>query len=103
MKKISIIASVLAAVVFLAGCKKDDNYPGHVLSSYIGIMDIRDLYKGKDITLTRENMFGGKKIAGLVVSDHSGHNLPEGLLIVQDRYRLGFIRGISIALDAAAT
>jgi len=101
MKKISIIASLIAAIAFLSGCKKS-NYPGHVLSTYIGIIDVRDIYKGNDVTLTPENMYGGSKIAGLVVSDHSSHNLPEGLLIVQDRYRLGFVRGISFNIGAAA-
>jgi hypothetical protein len=101
MKKISLIASLIAAIAFFNGCKKD-NYPGHVLTTYIGIIDVRDIYKGNDVTLTTENMFGGSKISGVVVSDHSGHNLPDGLLIVQDRYRLGFIRGIAINLGTAA-
>ena len=42
------------------------------------------------------------KITGVVVSDHSGGNLPAGLLIVQDKRRLGQLRGISIPIGDAA-
>lgn len=101
MKKISLIASLIAVIAFVSGCKKD-NYPGHVLSTHIGIIDLRDIYKGKDVTLTKENMYGATKLSALVVSDHSGHNLPEGLLVVQDSYRLGFIRGIAINIGNPA-
>ena len=102
MKKISIILSLLAPVIFLAGCKKPDNYPGGVVSPYIAIFDVKDLYKGNDLTLSKDNMFGSNRITGVVVSDHSGHNLPEGLLVIQDSRRLNQLRGISISLGAAA-
>src|SRR5690606_36726636 len=64
--------------------------------------DIRNLYKGKDITLTVDSMFGSGKIAAMVVSEHSGGNLPAGLLVVQDARRLSQLRGISISLGAEA-
>jgi hypothetical protein len=83
------------------GCEKD-NYPGGVISPYIAIFDIRDLYKGSDVTLTVDNMLGSSKIAAMVVSDHSGGNLPEGLLFVQDARRLSQMRGIAIPIGAAA-
>src|SRR5690606_2139989 len=54
------------------------------------------------ITLTRENMEGSGKLAAMVVSDHSGGNLPEGMLVVQDNRRLNLLRGISIPLGSAA-
>ncbi|HEU4554990.1 MAG TPA: DUF5689 domain-containing protein [Chitinophaga sp.] len=98
-----IIASVfLPLLVMFGGCKKD-NYPGGVISPYISIFDIRGLYRGQDLTLTTENMYGSGKISAVVVSDHSGGNLPAGLLVVQDARRLGQLRGISIPLgDEAA-
>lgn len=101
MKKISSVI-IFLAIIAHTGCTKKDNYPGGMISPYIAIYDVKNLYRGQDVTLTRENMFGSTMITGLVVSDHSGNNLPEGLLVVQDYRRLGQLRGISIALGTAA-
>lgn len=98
MKRI-FIYSFIALLCW--GCKKD-NYPGARISPYIAIFDIRDLYRGNDVTLTTDNMLGSDKIAAMVVSDHSGGNLPAGLLVVQDSRRLSQLRGISIPLGAEA-
>lgn len=100
MKK--FISSIfLLSLVFLCGCKKD-NYPGGTISPYIAIFDLRSLDKGNEVSLTTDNMFGSHKITGLVVSDHSGGNMPPGLLVVQDRRRLGQLRGISISIGESA-
>jgi len=85
------------------GCKRD-NYPGSTISPYIAIYDLRNLYHGSDVKLTRDRMYGSTKITAMVISDHSGGNLPAGLLIVQDMRRLSQLRGISIDLgDDAKT
>jgi hypothetical protein len=102
MKKILVYSFYLSSLVFLCACKKD-NYPGDVISDYIGIFDIRNMYKGEDVVLTKDNMFGSTNITGVVVSDHSGNNLPKGLLILQDARRLSKIRGISVAIGDAAS
>jgi len=101
MKKIIFYSVFLLSLAFLQGCKKG-NYPGGVVSPYISIFDIKDLYKGEDVTLTTSNMYGSNKITAMVVSDHSGGNLPAGLLVVQESRRLSQLRGISIALGAEA-
>ncbi|WP_315821193.1 DUF5689 domain-containing protein [Paraflavitalea speifideaquila] len=64
--------------------------------------DLRNIFKGQDVTLTRENMLGSTTITGTVVSDHSGGNLPAGLLVIQDNRRLSLLRGISIPIGAEA-
>lgn len=92
----------LFALALLWSCKKDGNYPGGTVSPYIALFDIRNIHKGEDVTLTKENMFGADKIAVTVVSDHSGGNMPAGLLVVQDARRLGRLRGISIPLGSDA-
>jgi len=102
MKKIAQYLSCFFVMAALWSCKKDGNYPGGVVSSYISIFDVRDVYKGNDVTLTKDNMFGADKLTGVVVSDHSGKNLPEGLLIIQDARRLGLLRGLAIPLGADA-
>ncbi|MDF3076581.1 MAG: hypothetical protein K0S09_470 [Sphingobacteriaceae bacterium] len=91
-----------AATTMLAGCKKDGNYPGGTVSPYIPLYDLRNLYKGTDLTLSADNMFGSTKISGVVVSDFSGKNMPEGLLVLQDKKRLQQLRGISIPIGADA-
>ncbi|MBE7169155.1 MAG: hypothetical protein INR73_01100 [Williamsia sp.] len=92
-------------LLLLLGCKKNEypgNYPGARISPYIAIYDVRDLYRGNDVTLSKENMAGSDKITGVVVSDHSGNNLPAGLLVVQDKRRLAELRGISVNIGADA-
>lgn len=101
-KKIENLIRMLVVAVLLAACAKT-NYPGGDVSPYIGIYDVRTLYKDRPITLTMEALGGSGQITGWVISDHRESNLPSGLLIVQDRRRLDFQRGIAISLgDAAA-
>lgn len=106
MKNRIIFSFFFLTIAFLYGCKKDiypGEYPGGKVSPYISIFDIRQLYKGSDVTLTTDNMFGSDKITGVVVSNHAGGNLPTGLLILQDKRRLEQLRGISIPLGTDAT
>jgi hypothetical protein len=101
MQKITVSFVFICSLLILWGCKKD-NYPGGAISPYISIFDIRNIYKGEDVKLSRSNMFGSTTISGVVVSDHSGNNLPAGLLVIQDARRNG-LRGISIPIgDQAA-
>jgi len=102
MKKKIFYPLFFFSLLFIVSCNKDGNYPGGTISPYISIYDVRDLYKGDDVTLTKENMFGSAKITGVVVSDHSGKNLPAGLLVLQDRRRLSELRGISVNIGADA-
>ena len=102
MKKLTLYFAGLLALAFVGGCKKEGAYPGGTVSPYIAMYDLREIYRGEDITLTKENMFGSDKITGVVVSDHSGGNMPAGLLVLQDRRRLSRLRGISIPLGAEA-
>ena len=101
MKKILAYSFLFISIGMIWGCKKG-NYPGARISPYMSIFDIRGIYKGKEVTLTTDNMLGSDKIAAVVVSDHSGGNAPAGLLVVQDSRRLSQLRGISIPIGQAA-
>jgi hypothetical protein len=102
MKKIIFNSLLLISIAFAwSGCEKQ-NYQGGDISPYIPLFDLRNLYKGSDITLSKDNMFGSESITGVVISDHSGKNLPEGLLILQEKRRLGLLRGIAVNIGAAA-
>ncbi len=101
MKKIApLLFCFLAALIFL-GCKKD-GYPGGVPYNFISMLDLRGVYNGADLVLTKADLFGGEKIAGVVVSDHRSGNTPAGLLMLQDSRRLNLTRGIAVDLGANA-
>jgi len=85
----------------LGSCTKT-NYPGGEISPYIAIYDVRTLYKGSPVELTVDALDGSSKLTGIVISDHSANNLPEGLLIIQDRSRLKLLRGLAINLGEQA-
>lgn len=102
MKKTIKKLIVLAVAVLLTACAKT-NYPGGEVSPYVGIYDVRALYKNSPTMLTMESLGGSSQITGWVISDHREGNLPDGLLIVQDRRRLDFQRGIAIPIGSAAT
>ena len=101
MKNLKIFTLFLVALAFVGGCKKD-HYPGGRVSPYISAYDVRDIFRGNDVTLTVDNMFGADKISTIVVSDHSGNNLPAGLLVVQDSRRLSQTRGLAIPIGGDA-
>ena len=102
MKK-NIINSfiVLLLAIVALGCK-EQNYPGGEVNKYLPIFDLRAIYKGSDISLNADVMYGSTSISGVVISNHSGKNLPAGLLIVQDKKRLNQLRGIAVAIGSDA-
>lgn len=102
MKSLIKLFLVTGMAAVISSCEKDGNYPGGQPNPIVSIFDVRPLYKGKDVALTPENVYGGTTLAAVVVSDHTEGNLPEGLLVIQDSRRLATLRGISIELGAAA-
>jgi len=100
MKKI-VYLCFISISLFLGACK-DGNYPGATISPYISIFDLRNLYKGTEVKLSADNMYGSSKITGIVISDHSEKNLPQGLLVLQDSRRLSQLRGIAISVGTEA-
>ncbi len=104
MNRILAYFSVISIAALFWSCQKEGygNYPGGEVSPYISLYDVRTIYKGQPITLDKENLFGSTSIAAVVVSDHAGNNLPDGLLIVQDNRRLNQQRGIAIPLGSDA-
>ncbi len=107
MKKILINSFIaIAFVAILMGCKRDSDYVMATASSYISNFDLRKLYTGTDVALTTENMRAATTVRGVVISDHSGNNLPVGLLILQNSRVAGngidSLRGMSINIGADA-
>lgn len=100
MKKIFFYI-ILSAVAVLSACKKHD-YAEGTLSPISALEEVRNLYKGTDVTLNPENLKGAYQIVGVVISDFSGGNNPEGLMVIQSN-RNKRIRGISIPMGASAS
>src|SRR5688572_2341516 len=75
-----LIINIAAAI---GGCNKDtyEKYFGAEPNDVVSILDVRPIYKGQDVVLTKENLYGASKLAAVVVSDHTEKNLPEGLLV----------------------
>ncbi len=94
------ITIFIIAIAGMTGCRKD-SYPGAEISPYVSIFDIRLLYKNTEVPLTTNNMGGSDSIAGVVVSDHSGNNLSEGIVMLQDSRRLSKLRGIAFTVSNA--
>lgn len=106
MKKTIKSICVLAAIsVAMYSCKEAD-YVKSVPSPYISNFDLRKLYKGTDVNLTTEVMRAATTVRGQVISDHSGRNLPAGLLMIQNMRTVGngidSIRGISVNIGTDA-
>jgi len=104
MKYFFNIFLIINIAVTISSCDKNPykDFPGGTPYDIVSILDVRPLYKGTDIALTKENVFGASKLAAVVISDHTEKNLPAGLLVVQDSRRLDMLRGISIELGAVA-
>ncbi|WP_207423172.1 DUF5689 domain-containing protein [Desertivirga brevis] len=110
MKKfLKIHLLIIGALVgILSSCERDTDFVQGTPSPYISNLDIRKLYKGTEVVLTKEVTREASFVTGQVTSDHSGHNLPAGLLIIQNLRRAGngidSLRGIAINIgEAAAT
>ncbi|WP_447640701.1 MULTISPECIES: DUF5689 domain-containing protein [Chitinophagaceae] len=86
------------------GCEKKDSFPGAEVSPYIALFDLRSLYHSNSdvVPLTSDKLNGADSITGMVVSDHSGNNLPDSLLMLQDHRRLSMLRGIALTVSNAA-
>lgn len=108
MKKVLIkqLVIVTALLAVFSACK-EENYESGVASPYIANLDLRKIYKGSEVTLTQKNMKGAQYLKGQVISDHTGGNLPAGIIFVQNARKISdavdSLRGIAINVGAAAS
>jgi hypothetical protein len=104
MKYLVNLFLIINIAVALSSCNRDtyEDYFGATPNDIISALDLRPIYRGEDVILSKEVLYGADKMAVVVASDHTEKNLPEGLLVVQDGRRLNTLRGISIELGADA-
>ncbi len=93
---------LLLMVLFSSCLKEDINTAEGVPSDYMSILDVKTLYKGTDLTLSRDNMFGASKITGVVISDEVTGNIPKGYLVIQQTSRFR-TRGVVLNFGANAS
>jgi len=97
---------IAACLTVLVSCKRDSDYIKSTPSAYISNLDLRKLYRGTDVTLTRELTREATIVCGQVTSNHSGNNLPAGLLFIQNKRASGngidSLRGMAINIGSAA-
>ena len=91
---------ILFCLSFIWSACEKHNYADGVLSPITSIEDVRSLYKGTDVVLTKQNMMGAHQITGVVISDPANGNAPSGVIILQQTRRKK-TRGISIPLESA--
>lgn len=96
MKKIFLILLMLSSVMFTISCKKEDKLTGKP-SPLISVADIKSMFQETPLVLKTDNMMGATSICGIVISDPSNGNAPDGLVIMQS-YRRKQLRGIALAL-----
>lgn len=98
-----IIAACVA--VILVSCERDSDFVKSIPSPYISNLDLKKLYRGTEVVLTKGLTREATLVTGQVTSDHSGNNLPAGLLFVQNVRKAGAVdslRGIAINIGEAA-
>ncbi|TWR30268.1 hypothetical protein FPZ43_04830 [Mucilaginibacter pallidiroseus] len=94
---------MLCLAAFALGSCKKQNFAEGQLSPIIAVSDLRAIYRGNDVTLTKDNMLGAYQITGTVISRPDSGNVPVGVVVMQN-YRRGVLRGISFNLgDLAGT
>lgn len=98
----------LIAIVTLGISCSDDNKLGGAtpISDFITIDEVREVYKGKDITLNSSVFQGPYKTTGVVISNPEGRNIEDNHLILQatDGFSMGNMNrsiGIQISLPSA--
>lgn len=86
----------------LAGCLKEAINPAEgTPASVAALIVVKDVYRGEEVKLTPSALSGAHLTTGIVISDASTKNLPEGYVIVQNIWR-NKLRGIAMVLEPSA-
>ena len=88
---------MLSSGLIFNSCKKDADHAAGVVNPFAALHVLKNAYKGSDVQLNADNLAGASSIGGIVISNLSGKNFPEGGLIIQNLDR-GLTRGILIDL-----
>lgn len=102
MKTIYIITFLFVTLsMAMLSCEKEQVITGSP-SPLVSLADVRSLYKEMPLVLKAEDMLGATSVCGIVISDPTNGNSPDGLVILQG-YRRKQLRGVALALGEAAS
>lgn len=102
MKKIySLIAGLVLCALLFNACEKDENPASGKINTFAALFVVKNAYKGSDVQLNAEALGGANLTGGVVISNLTGKNFPEGGLIVQNSSR-GQVRGIIVDLSGTS-
>ena len=73
-------------LLLVAACEKHD-YAAGTLSPITSLDDVRALYKGADVVLSKENLMEASQITGVVISNPDSGNVAAGIVVLQNRQR----------------
>lgn len=100
MKKGYLFTLMIIGVLLWSACEKHDFADG-VVSSITTVEDVRDLYKGNDVVISKADLLGAEKIRGVVISNPDSGNVKAGWVVIQNTQR-SKTRGIILALENAS-
>jgi len=92
---------LLFTILVGAGCKKNNEAAG-TLSPVTSVEDVRALYKGAELTISKGQLMDATKITGTVVSNPDSGNVRTGHVVIQQTAR-NKTRGIILVLSDAAS
>lgn len=101
-KIFQLFAFILGALAFSSCLSEDINEAIGQESPLMSVADVRALYRGEDVPLTRERMAGAYQIVGVVISDATGGNIPAGQMVIQNSRRK-LTRGILLDFGSSAS
>lgn len=101
MKKQFLYLLIMPLIALFAQSCEKRNFADGELSPYILVEDVRMAYRNADIVLTSDVLAGAEKTVGVVISDHSTGNVPEGMVILQQN-RGTLVHGIALRVGAQA-
>lgn len=89
-------------ILLLQSCEKRDFLDG-TLSPYIAIEDVRMIHRGTDIRMNADLLLQAEKTTGVVISDHTAGNVPEGTIVIQQWRQGTKLHGISLKVGDIAS
>ena len=92
---------LLGAIILWSACKKHD-YAEGTLSPITSLEDVRALYTGADLTISKANLMEATQITGVVISNPDSGNVTAGTVVIQNTRRKK-TRGIVLGLTNAAS
>jgi len=99
MKKITYLFGMILLLLSTTGCLKENTNPAEGTPvPMAALITVKDVFRGDDVNLGPDNLNGAHLTTGVVVSDATSRNFPEGYVIIQNSWR-NRIRGIALVVD----